>query len=91
MQGGAEMGMKAAQQNQQMGVQQMQQQSEQRQKANSNQAQRAGNQTDESLANESLGNRASVFNTGMNFQYAQMQNADRMKYLQRFVDGMAGG
>ena len=91
MQGGAEMGMKAAEQNQQFGVKQMQQDSESRQKANSNQAQKAGNQTNENLANESLANRANVFNTGMNYQYAQMQNAQRMKYLQQFVDHMASG
>jgi hypothetical protein len=91
MQGGAEMGMKAAQQNQQMGVQQMQQQSEQRQKANANQTQKAGNQADESLANESLANRNAVFNTGMNYQYAQMQNSERMRYLQQFIDRMAAG
>ena len=84
-QAGAGLQMDREQKNQRFGLEQMQQQSDLRQKQNAISASRAGNETQEQLANEGLQSRKSVFNTGMQYDYAQLRKQQQVGLLNQLI------
>lgn len=81
--------MDAAQKNQEFGKKQMQQQSDLRQKQNAIQAETAGHHTQEQLADEGLQNRRTVFDIGMNYDYAQMFKQRQTQLLNTLISHAA--
>jgi hypothetical protein len=84
-QSGAGMNMEREKQYQQFGLEQMNQQHDLRTQQNQLSAHRAGHQTEEQLATEGLQNRKDVFNTGMQYDYAQMYKQRHMQLLNSLI------
>lgn len=91
MAGGAELGMERAQKQQQIGVDQMQQDSRQRQQTAQNYASRAGNEAQERTAGRQLDNQRSVFDIGMNYNYAQANAQRRNSFQQALLNTVSRG
>jgi hypothetical protein len=89
MNNAAGMGLDAAQKNQELGVQAMEQESRLRQAGNEVKGQRAGHAMQEGLARDAFQNRQDVFDTGMNYDYAQMFKQRSNRYLQALLDASA--
>ena len=88
-QNAASQGMAAQQKNQQFGVEQMQQQSALRQRENQNNAERSMHGADEKMQGQQLQNRNAVFNTGMNYDYAQMNKQRQTQLLNTLISSAA--
>ena len=87
----AELGMDRAQKQQQVGVDQMQQDSQQRQQTAQNYASRAGNEAQERTAGRQLDNQRTVFDLGMNYNYAQANAQRRNSFQQALLNTAARG
>jgi hypothetical protein len=85
----AGLGMDREQKNQEFGVQQMKEDSQLRQQGNQNMAQRAGNEVDARMQKGALDSRRSVFDTGMNFDYAALRKRKQTNLQQALLNNMA--
>lgn len=84
----AGLGMKQATDNQQMSVDQMQEESQQRMKQAGNAASRASNETQQRIQEGNLANRRSVFDMGMNYDYAQRQAKRDLDFRQMLFNSL---
>jgi hypothetical protein len=75
--------------NQEFGVQQMKEDSQLRQQGNQNMNQRALNDVDARMQKGALDSRKSVFDTGMNFDYAALRKRQQMNLQQALLNNMA--
>jgi len=89
MQAAADMNLNREQQNQQFATQQMEVESRQRMADSQNKAQRAENNVRERTAAGELANRRQVFDLGQVFDYAALQNRQRLNLRQALISGMA--
>lgn len=89
MAGQAALGMERAKGAQDLGVQKMQQDSQLRQQESQNKGARASNESRERIDEGGLSNRASVFNTGMAYDYAGLQKRNQVAFKQALINGMA--
>jgi hypothetical protein len=85
----AGLNMDREQKNQEFGVQQMKDDSQLRQQGNQNMAQRAGNDVDARMQKGALDSRKSVFDTGMNFDYAALRKRRQTNLQQALLNNMA--
>jgi hypothetical protein len=85
----AGLNMDREQKNQEFGVQQMKEDSQLRQQGNQNMAQRAGNDVDARMQKGALDSRKSVFDTGMNFDYAALRKRRQTNLQQALLNNMA--
>jgi hypothetical protein len=85
----AGLNMDREQKNQEFGVQQMKDDSQLRQQGNQNMAQRAGNEVDARMQKGALDSRKSVFDTGMNFDYASLRKRQQTNLQQALLNNMA--
>jgi len=85
----AGLNMDREQKNQEFGVQQMKDDSQLRQQGNQNMAQRAGNEVDARMQKGALDSRKSVFDTGMNFDYASLRKRRQTNLQQALLNNMA--
>ena len=86
MQSAAGLNAEREKQNQQLGVQQMQADSQARIATARNRAERAGNDSRERVQQASLGNRKSVFDLGMRYDYAGLQKRNQLRWQQALFD-----
>jgi len=85
----AGLNMDREQKNQEFGVQQMKDDSQLRQQGNQNMNQRAMNDVDARMQKGALDSRKSVFDTGMNFDYAALRKRRQMNLQQALLNNMA--
>ena len=89
MEASAGLGMEQAQQDQKYGLAQMQADSQSRQQEAANRTMRATNETQEQAQAGDLRNRMGVFNTGMAFNYANLQRQRQLAIQQTLLNGLA--
>lgn len=89
MAGAADLNLSREQQNQQAGVEQMQADSRLRQQNNQNQAQRGQNEVQERVAQGALDSRRTVFDKGLEFDYAGLRKRKQMNIRQALLNSMA--
>jgi hypothetical protein len=85
----AGLNMDREQKNQEFGVQQMKEDSQLRQQGNQNMNQRAMNDVDARMQKGALDSRKSVFDTGMNFDYASLRKRQQTNLQQALLNNMA--
>lgn len=85
----AGLNMDREQKNQEFGLQQMKDDSQLRQQGNQNMNRRALNDVDARMQKGALDSRKSVFDTGMNFDYAALRKRQQMNLRQALLNNMA--
>jgi hypothetical protein len=85
----AGLNMDREQKNQEFGVQQMKDDSQLRQQGNQNMNRRALNDVDARMQKGALDSRKSVFDTGMNFDYASLRKRQQTNLQQALLNNMA--
>lgn len=85
----AGLGMEQAQKDQEFGMQQMQADSQLRQQDSQNKTQRLGNESEARMQKGALANQRSVFDMGMNYDYAALQRRKDTQLRQTLLNNLA--
>lgn len=86
MQSAAGLGMKAQQQNQELGLKEMQQQNQMQQAGNRQAAEQASNRLQENLAEGALGSRQRNFMVGNAYDYAGLRKRRALQWQQALLN-----